>query len=397
LFILLYKYIFVKYYNVKSRAMDFKDQVVRLSDNIKKQKDKIATEEATKNAFIMPMIAALGYDVFNPFEVVPEMDCDLIKKKGEKIDYAIMKDENPILLIECKHCKQDLNLHDTQLQKYFVASKARFGVLTNGIEYRFYTDLEKINIMDEKPFLIVNMLDLSDADIEQLKKFHKSYYNEEDVLSTANELKYTTEIKSILNNEFASPTAEFVRFFARQAYTSGQITSKVIDMFTPLVKKSITSVINDIISDRLNTAIKNSEQTSDSLQTIDNTSINTSTEDTEEKLPDGVVYMDKESGVVTTQEELDAYNIVRSILRKSVDVSRITYKDYKSYFVVNIDNSQWFWICRVSIGARKKQIGIPVDQYKSCEWIQIDNMDDIFKYADRLEEALKMAIKSCEH
>ena len=375
--------------------MDFKDQVVRLSDNIKKQKDKIATEEATKNAFIMPMIAALGYDVFNPFEVVPEMDCDLIKKKGEKIDYAIMKDENPILLIECKHCKQDLNLHDTQLQKYFVASKARFGVLTNGIEYRFYTDLEKINIMDEKPFLIVNMLDLSDADIEQLKKFHKSYYNEEDVLSTANELKYTTEIKSILNNEFASPTAEFVRFFARQAYTSGQITSKVIDMFTPLVKKSITSVINDIISDRLNTAIKNSEQTSDSLQTIDNTSINTSTEDTEKKLPDGVVYMDKESGVVTTQEELDAYNIVRSILRKSVDVSRITYKDYKSYFVVNIDNSQWFWICRVSIGARKKQIGIPVDQYKSCEWIQIDNMDDIFKYADRLEEALKMAIKSC--
>lgn len=377
--------------------MDFKDQVVRLSDNIKKQKDKIATEEATKNAFIMPMIAALGYDVFNPFEVVPEMDCDLIKKKGEKIDYAIMKDENPILLIECKHCKQDLNLHDTQLQKYFVASKARFGVLTNGIEYRFYTDLEKINIMDEKPFLIVNMLDLSDADIEQLKKFHKSYYNEEDVLSTANELKYTTEIKSILNNEFASPTAEFVRFFARQAYTSGQITSKVIDMFTPLVKKSITSVINDIISDRLNTAIKNSEQTSGSLQTIDNTSINTSTEDTEKKLPDGVVYMDKESGVVTTQEELDAYNIVRSILRKSVDVSRITYKDYKSYFVVNIDNSQWFWICRVSIGARKKQIGIPVDQYKSCEWIQIDNMDDIFKYADRLEEALKMAIKSCEH
>lgn len=337
----------------------------------------------------MPMIAALGYNVFNPFEVVPEMDCDLIKKKGEKIDYAIMKDENPILLIECKHCKQDLNLHDTQLQKYFVASKARFGVLTNGIEYRFYTDLEKINIMDEKPFLIVNMLDLSDADIEQLKKFHKSYYNEEDVLSTANELKYTTEIKSILNNEFASPTAEFVRFFARQAYTSGQITSKVIDMFTPLVKKSITSVINDIISDRLNTAIKNSEQTSDSPQTIDNTSI----ENTEEKLPDGVVYMDKESGVVTTQEELDAYNIVRSILRKSVDVERITYKDYKSYFVVNIDNSQWYWICRISIGARKKQIGIPTDQYKNCEWIQIDNVDDIFKYADRLEEALKLAME----
>lgn len=373
--------------------MDFKDQILQLAERIQKQKDSIATEEATKTAFIMPMIAALGYDVFNPFEVIPELDCDLIKKKGEKIDYAIMKDESPIILIECKHCKQDLNLHDTQLQKYFVASKARFGVLTNGIEYRFYTDLEKINIMDEKPFLIVDMLELSDADIEQLKKFHKSYYNEEDVLSTANELKYTTEIKSILNNEFSSPTPEFVRFFARQAYTSGQITSKVIDMFTPLVKKSISSIINDIISDRLNTAIKNGEQTSDPLQMSDNTSINTSTENTEEKLPDGVVYMDKESGIVTTQEELDAYNIVRSILRKSVDVARITYRDYKSYFVVNLDNSQWFWICRISIGARKKQIGIPLDNYKSCEWIQIDSIDDIFKYAGKLEESLKMAIR----
>ncbi len=373
--------------------MDFKDQILQLAERIQKQKDSIATEEATKTAFIMPMIAALGYDVFNPFEVIPELDCDLIKKKGEKIDYAIMKDESPIILIECKHCKQDLNLHDTQLQKYFVASKARFGVLTNGIEYRFYTDLEKINIMDEKPFLIVDMLELSEADIEQLKKFHKSYYNEEDVLSTANELKYTTEIKSILNNEFSSPTPEFVRFFARQAYTSGQITSKVIDMFTPLVKKSISSIINDIISDRLNTAIKNGEQTSDPLQMSDNTSINTSTENTEEKLPDGVVYMDKESGIVTTQEELDAYNIVRSILRKSVDVARITYRDYKSYFVVNLDNSQWFWICRISIGARKKQIGIPLDNYKSCEWLQIDSIDDIFKYAGKLEESLKMAIR----
>lgn len=373
--------------------MDFKDQIVQLSERISKQKDSIATEEATKTAFIMPMIAALGYDVFNPFEVIPELDCDLIKKKGEKIDYAIMKDESPILLIECKHCKQDLNLHDTQLQKYFVASKARFGVLTNGIEYRFYTDLEKINIMDEKPFLVVSMLDLSDADIEQLKKFHKSYYNEEDVLSTANELKYTTEIKSILNNEFASPTAEFVRFFARQTYTSGQITSKVIDMFTPLVKKSISSVINDIISDRLNTAIKNGDNTTDVLPEHNSASINISTENTEEKLPDGIVYMDKESGVVTTQEELDAYNIIRSILRKSIDAARVTYKDYKSYFVVNLDNSQWFWICRISIGARKKQIGIPTDQYKNCEWIQIDNVDDIFKYADKLEESLKMAMR----
>ncbi|MFT0505277.1 type I restriction endonuclease [Bacteroides thetaiotaomicron] len=372
--------------------MDFKDQILQLSDRIKKQKDSISTEEATKNAFIMPLIASLGYDVFNPFEVVPEMDCDLIKKKGEKIDYAIMKDENPILLIECKHCKQDLNLHDTQLQKYFVASKSRFGVLTNGIEYRFYTDLEKVNIMDERPFLVVNMLDLSDADIEQLKKFHKSYYNENNVLSTANELKYTTEIKEIFNKEIQSPTSDFVRFFAKQIYTTGQITQKVVEMFTPLVKKSMSMVINDIITERLNTAMKNDEQVEDTTNISSNLP-NSPKENTENKLPEGIVYMDKEAGIITTQEEMDAYNIVRSILRRSVDASRITYKDYKTYFVISLDNSQWYWICRISIGARKKQIGIPVNKYKSCDWIQIDSIDDIFKYADRLEESIKMAIE----
>lgn len=372
--------------------MDFKDQILQLSDRIKKQKDSISTEEATKNAFIMPLIASLGYDVFNPFEVVPEMDCDLIKKKGEKIDYAIMKDKNPIFLIECKHCKQDLNLHDTQLQKYFVASKSRFGVLTNGIEYRFYTDLEKVNIMDERPFLVVNMLDLSDADIEQLKKFHKSYYNENNVLSTANELKCTTEIKEIFNKEIQSPTSDFVRFFAKQIYTTGQITQKVVEMFTPLVKKSMSMVINDIIAERLNTAMKNDEQVEDTTNISSNLP-NSPKENTENKLPEGIVYMDKEAGIITTQEEMDAYNIVRSILRRSVDASRITYKDYKTYFVISLDNSQWYWICRISIGARKKQIGIPVNKYKSCDWIQIDSIDDIFKYADRLEESIKMAIE----
>lgn len=368
--------------------MDFKDTILQLADRIAKQKDAIQTEEATKNAFIMPMIVALGYDVFNPLEVVPEMDCDLVKKNGEKIDYAIMKDQSPILLIECKHCNQNLDLHATQLQKYFVASKARFGVLTNGIEYRFYTDLEKANIMDEKPFLVVNMLDLSDADIEQLKKFHKSYFNEADVLSTANELKYTTELKAIFNREFSSPSPEFVKFITRQVYSS-PITQNVLEQFTPLVKKSISTIINDIISDRLNTAIKNGEQTEENV-TVEQQSAAIVTDNNAEALPDGVVYMDKETGVITTQEEIDAYNIVRSILRKRVDASRITYKDYKTYFVVSIDNSYW-WICRFYFGTRKKSICLPTDNY-----ISIDTIDDIFKYAEQIEQSFDSAFQSLE-
>lgn len=369
--------------------MDFKDTLLQLADRIAKQKDAITTEEGTKNAFIMPMIASLGYDIFNPFEVVPEMDCDLIKKKGEKIDYAIMKDDSPILLIECKHCNQNLNLHDTQLQKYFVASNARFGVLTNGIEYRFYTDLEKVNLMDEKPFLIVNMLDLSDNDIEQLKKFHKSYYDESNILSTASELKYTTEIKSILNKEFASPTPDFVKFFLRQVY-DGQATQKVVEQFAPIVKRSIASVVNDIISDRLNVAIKSGEQqdvptTQEATQPV-----------VEDVLPDGVVVMDKENGIVTTKEEIDAYNVIRSILRKFISADKIVYKDFKSYFAIGIENSSYWWICRLSFGSRKKSIYFPTEDYKSQEKYDIDSIDSIFDCIGKLEQAFDIANKAFE-
>lgn len=369
--------------------MDFKDTIVQLAERIAKQKEAIITEEATKTAFVMPLISSLGYDVFNPFEVVPELDCDLIKKKGEKIDYAIMKDEEPILLIECKHCKQDLNLHDTQLKKYFVASKARFGVLTNGIEYRFYTDLDNQNIMDEKPFLVVNLLEVQDGDIEQLKKFHKSYYNESDILSTANELKYTTEIKNLFVKEFATPSPDFVRYFTKQAYTSGQITQKVIDQFSPIVKRSIHSVINDIISERLNNAIK-ADGNSDKMNAVAEIAIQVPELET---LPEGVIFLDKESGVTTTQEEIDAFNIVKSILRKDIDVSRIQYRDFKTYFSIYVD-SQSKWICRIYFNSRKF-ISFPTVKEgfrNNEEKVEIETLDHIFNYADELTSALNIRI-----
>ena len=374
--------------------MDFKDQITQLADKIAKQKDSIATEEATKISFIMPMIAALGYDVFNPFEVVPEMDCDLTKR-GDKIDYAIMKDKTPILLIECKHCKQNLDLHSTQLAKYYAASNARFGVLTNGVEYRFYADLEKQNIMDEKPFLAVNMLDLSDTDIEQLKKFHKSYYNEQDILSTAQELQITIQVKELLTKNFQNPGDEFTRYFVK-CINDWKSSSKLIEQYRPIVKKSIAAVINDIIADRLNVAIKN-ENKADEQPEDENVCPHGQTAHPEaEKLPDGIVFQDKGKGVTTTQEEIDAYNIVRSILRQYVDVKRIQYNDYKSYFTVNLDGSTWWWICRLYIGKRKKQFCIPKNNYTSNEWIEIESIDDIFKYADRLKEGFDLAIASAD-
>lgn len=368
-------------------SMDFKEQIKQLAERISKQKDSIRTEEATKNAFIMPMIAALGYDIFNPFEVVPEMDCDLTRK-GDKIDYAIKKNDATIILIECKHCKQNLDLHNSQLAKYYAASNARFGVLTNGIEYRFYADLDKINIMDENPFLIVNMLDLSDNNIEQLKKFHKSYYNESDILSTAQELQITIQIKDMLIRNFKNPEDDFTRYFIR-CLNDGKSTAKQVELYKAILKKSIASVINDIISDRLNVTIKNEGQEQQDKESSITSDTNHTTY--------GVVYSDAENGIATTQEEIDAYNIIRSILHKYISDDKILYKDFKSYFAIGIENPSYWWICRLAFGQRNKSIYFPTEGYKSQTKVNIDTIDDIFKYADKIEQCFKQAQSACKN
>ena len=367
--------------------MDFKDQITQLAERISKQKDVIQTEEATKNAFIMPMIAVLGYDVFNPFEVVPEMDCDLTRK-GDRIDYAIKKDNATILLIECKHCGQNLDLHNTQLAKYYAASNARFGILTNGIEYRFYADLDKINIMDKNPFLIVNMLNLSDNVIEQLKKFHKSYYNESDILSTAQELQITIQIKDLLIRNFQNPGEDFTRYFIR-CLNDGKSTAKQVEIYKQILKKSIASLINDIISDRLNVTIKNEGQEQQDKESSITSDTNHTTY--------GVVYSDAENGIATTQEEIDAYNIIRSILHKYISDDKILYKDFKSYFAIGIENPSYWWICRLAFGQRNKSIYFPAEGYKSQTKVNIDTIDDIFKYADKIEQCFKQAQSACKN
>ncbi len=174
--------------------MDFKDQIRQMGERVVKLKDQIFTEEATKNAFIMPFIQVLGYDVFNPIEVVPEFISDIGIKKGEKVDYAIFKDGHASILIECKHWKQKLDIHDNQILRYFNVSKAKFAILTNGIIYKFYTDLIEPNKMDEKPFLEFDITEIKDQQIEELKKFHKSYFDLANILSSASELKYTNEV-----------------------------------------------------------------------------------------------------------------------------------------------------------------------------------------------------------
>lgn len=353
--------------------MDFKDSIMSVASRIEKLKDNLPTEEATKNALILPFLSALGYDVFNPLEVLPEMVCDIGKKKGEKIDYAIMQNGKPVILIECKHWAQDLNLHDTQLLRYFTVSNAKFGILTNGIIYRFYTDLVETNIMDKKPFLELNMLELKEAQIEELKKFHKSYFDIDNILSTASELKYMGELKTIIAREFDAPSQDLVKLLGKKVY-DGTFTSNVVEQFTALLKRAITSYVNDLISNRLKAAIGN-EAAEDSP--------------TNSGQPEAAQEPESENRIVTTELELNAYYIIKSILRKVIDVNRIVFRDTQSYFVVNIDNTRKP-VCRLYFNNENKLRVAFVDEERNEERIQIEKLDDLYNLADRfIKEAQK--------
>lgn len=350
--------------------MDFKDEIKQFGNRVEKLKMQIGTEEATKNAFIMPFIKALGYDVFNPIEVVPEFIADIGIKKGEKVDYAVMKDGQPAILVECKHWSENLDPHNSQLFRYFHTTKAKFGILSNGIIFRFYTDLVEKNKMDEKPFLEFNVTDIKDNQIEELKKFHKSYFDIENIVNTASELKFMNELKILINTEFQNPTDGLVRHFAKQIY-SGVLTAKLMEQFTALTKKSIQQYINDLITERLKSALK--KENADEQK------------DLEQEATAAAELPLNETKVETTEDELEGFMIVKTILRQKIPSKRIVYRDAQSYFAILLDDNNRKTICRLYLNGGKKYFAT-IDEQKKEVRNEISSLDDIFNFAELLHK-----------
>ena len=224
--------------------MEFSDKIRTLGDKVTRLKETVETEEAPKTAFVMPFIAALDYDVFDPLEVIPEFVADLGIKKGEKIDYCILKNSKPIIIIECKHWRENLSNHKNQLHRYFYATSAKFAVLTNGIQYRFYTDSEHTNKMDNNPFWEFKINNLSDTDIRELGNYRKSNFDIGQIFSTALDLKISNRVRQVIKKELNDPSDGFVKFFARQIH-SGTLTKKIIDQYKGIIKKSLNQLLSE--------------------------------------------------------------------------------------------------------------------------------------------------------
>ncbi|MBO0475061.1 hypothetical protein IGL98_000882 [Enterococcus sp. DIV0840] len=301
----------------------FKDDLKAIGKRVVKLKDNIGTEEATKTSLIMPFFQILGYDIFNPIEFVPEFTADVGIKKGEKVDYAIVIDSVPTMLIEAKSITEPLTKHDSQLFRYFGTTTSKFGILTNGEIYKFFTDLEEPNKMDSSPFLTIDITNLKDSQIPEIAKFHKDNFDIDKITNSASELKYLNKLKSFLNAQLNEPSEEFVKYFVGEIY-GGVKTKATLDKFKPLIKKGLNQFINEKVNDKLSAAL--------------NTSVLVKEEE--------VIQEDVSDDIVTTPEELEAYTIVKLILKDTVVLDRIFYRDNKSYFNVLIDDNIRKWVLR---------------------------------------------------
>ncbi len=352
--------------------MDFIDKIRELSGVVQKQVEYCLTEEATKTAMVMPFINALGYNVFDPREVVPEFVADIGIKKGEKIDYAVFLNNVPIMFFECKWSGADLNqVHASQLYRYFAAVQpVRFGILTNGVIYRFYTDLDAPNRMDDKPFFEFNLLAFQERHVEQLKKFTKSAFHLEEILTTASELKYTAAIGRLIAQEFEQPSDNFVRFFATQVY-SGRMTQPVRDQFADITKRALQRYLNDRINELLTSAMQGPATTGKAAAEAG------ATEEAVEETAD------PKRVINTTPDEIEGFFVVKSVLREIVDVKRIQMRDTKSYCGVLLDDNNRQPICRLYLDREQKYIGL-FDSERNEKRIPIDSIDDIYQHADAL-------------
>ncbi|GAA2172802.1 type I restriction enzyme HsdR N-terminal domain-containing protein [Agrococcus versicolor] len=358
--------------------MEFQDRLAALATKVSNQAAAIGTEEATKNAFVMPFISSiLGYDVFDPLEVVPEFTADVGIKKGEKIDYAIMREGEVQILIECKASTGAPKIeHASQLYRYFATTNARIAALTNGVIWQFFTDLDAPNRMDAKPFLVLDLLDIDDTLITEVQKLSKASFDLESIISSAEELKYVGALKREIAGQFREPSDEWIKFFAQRVY-EGSYTQRVREQFTALVTKASRQFLTESVNDRLKTAL--GAGVSVRSEAGDAGAVTSG--------PVAQGDLDRDTEVETTLEELEGYQIVKAIACGETKPQRVTHRDAKSYFAVLLDDNNRKPIARLHFNGRQKYLGL-LDEQKTEVRHAIDELDEIYSHADAIRAAV---------
>lgn len=356
--------------------MDFVRRVRKFVQDAEPNLQHVTNEQATKLALVFPFLQLLGYNPANPAEIMPEFTADVGTKQGEKVDIAIKMNNEPVILIEVKPFGTDLTLHNTQLFRYFTATDAKFGVLTDGLRYRFFSDLEEKNKMDNRPFFEINLLDADESHISEMRRFEKDSFDLEEAAAAAAELKYTRRILLDLEKELHNPSDDFLTYWLRKIGIA-RVTKARRTELKPVVKRALNQFIHERVNSRLKSAMERVREEQESQDEAENTAENEVSE--EESL--------------RKIKEQEAFQIIRAILRRIIPVERIHYRETQNYLTVTIDPNRLNDICRIYIGTRRKAIEILSEPQKRQRFESIDDLYDyeepLLAYARELEKDLQ--------
>ena len=372
-----------------------RSEIENIGERAVQQRHNLATEEAAKHALVLPFIQAMGYNVFDPTEVVPEFTADYGIKSGEKVDYALMRDAAPVLLIECKKVGDPLDSgRASQLARYFTNTPARIAILTDGIVYKFFSDLDAENAMDAMPFLEIDVTKVNQRDVQALGNFTKHSFNLDEARSVASNMKHTTGMKIYLSEMYDQPDEEFVRLLARKVFTGSLVQSR-IEHFSGLAKLAFNGFVNDLISNTL-------QRASDMVNKDD---VSQTQEEEEDGLDDDVGAAEEDGldddaasegprGIVTTVEEIQGYELVKTIVSDCVSPERVYIRDTRSYCGILLDNNERKPISRLRFTSSRKRIGLLGNERDSGgrrieTQYRIETVNEIADYAEQLREVVR--------
>lgn len=298
---------------------------------------------------------------------------------GQGVDYAVLENGQPKILIEAKPYTTDLKTAEMgQLSRYFQATNARIGILTNGQAFLFFSDLDKPNLMDEKPFAEINLFNLKSAPLKEIKQMSKAMYDIDNLLSIAEELKYKRGVKEQLKAELTDPSEWLVREMAGRVHSAKRTSSQLLEKFKPIVIEAIKEYIEDRIQERLSSAaameaekVQASSATQSSEVSIDNKAID-------------------DGGIITTKDEYEGLYIIRAICASEIDPSRLAEKDTKSYCDVLLDNNSWKSIVRMHFNGPQKKLEIFDDA--EPKMVPLESLSAIYQLSERIRSALRLKL-----
>ena len=372
---------------------EFKKKVLAHVEHIKTVGNHCTTEETTKQALILPLLNILDFSPFDPQKVKAEHGADFKgAKANERVDYALFSDGLPVMFIEAKPYNNKLTNHDGQLSRYFNSTPSvTIAAITNGIQWRFFTDLKLPNVMDTEPFYVVNFEKLKDTDVEQLANFRYDMFNPDKLKSFAEERSYLDLLTTAIGTCLREVDQDFVRFITTRANLTPKLTTKFLESITPLVKQSLKDAISGMVISGLSAPVTAPAQVPENSRQV-----------ASEETPPSAMADPTNPKIVTTVAEQKILSIIKDLVSGIVSEDDIVAKDTESYYSVLFQNKTNRWIVRYIGDKKRPQVYFPIelsDQHKatirksgldfgSSGSILLDKPEGIMRLSDLIFDAL---------